>query len=121
MITKIALEGMTFHAFHGVYPKEQREGNTFEVDIEVEADVGKAMHTDALDDTVNYEILYALVKEGMEKPAHLLEAVADHIVEAVLEKLPSVIYVRLSLSKLNPPIPGGQCQKATLKVFRQRK
>lgn len=120
MITRIALEGMTFYAFHGVYPKEQEEGNTFEVDIEVEADVDKAMRTDVLDDTVNYEVLYALVKDGMEKPAHLLEAVADHIVDAVFEKLPTVISVRLSLSKLNPPIPGGQCDRATLKIFRQR-
>jgi dihydroneopterin aldolase len=30
---RISLEGLEFHAFHGVYPHERESGNWFEVDI----------------------------------------------------------------------------------------
>ena len=38
MIGKVALEGLEFHSFHGVYPHELESGNWFEVDIAVETD-----------------------------------------------------------------------------------
>ena len=42
MIGKVALEGLEFHAFHGVYPHERESGNWFEVDIVVESDFSMA-------------------------------------------------------------------------------
>jgi len=35
---KVALEGLEFHAYHGVYPHERSSGNKFEVDIMVETE-----------------------------------------------------------------------------------
>ena len=116
---RVALEGLEFHAFHGVYPHERESGNWFEVDIAVETDFSEAAQSDELAGTVNYETLFRMVKEEMEKPSRLLETVAEKIVDDVLEALPSVKSVELKISKLNPPI-GGKCKKATVSLRKAR-
>src|SRR6188768_1668592 len=116
---RIALEGLEFHAFHGVYPHERESGNWFEVDIAVETDFSEAAQSDELAGTVNYETLFRMVKEEMEKPSRLLETVAEKIVDDVLKALPSVKSVELKISKLNPPI-GGKCKKATVSLRKAR-
>ena len=119
MIGRVALEGLEFHAFHGVYPHERESGNWFEVDIAVETDFSEAAQSDELAGTVNYETLFRMVKEEMEKPSRLLETVAEKIVDDVLKALPSVKSVDLKISKLNPPI-GGKCKKATVSLSKAR-
>jgi 7,8-dihydroneopterin aldolase/epimerase/oxygenase len=116
---RVALEGLEFHAFHGVYPHERESGNWFEVDIAVETDFSEAAQSDELAGTVNYETLFRMVKEEMEKPSRLLETVAEKIVDDVLNALPSVKSVELKISKLNPPI-GGKCKKATVSLSKVR-
>lgn len=119
MIGKICLEGLEFHAFHGVYPHERESGNWFEVDIAAETNIQEGAVKDNLEGTVDYEVLYRFVKEEMEKPSKLLETVAEKIVNRVLTELPDVLQVELKISKVNPPI-GGKCKKATLCLQRKR-
>lgn len=116
---RITLEGLEFHAFHGVYPHERESGNWFEVDIAVETDFTAAAQRDDLSGTVNYEVLYSLVKTEMEKPSKLLETVAEKIIQNVFMALPTVLSVELSISKTNPPI-GGKCKRASVRVFKKR-
>ena len=116
---KISLEGLEFHAFHGVYPHERESGNWFEVDISVETNILEGAIKDDLGKTVNYEALYQIVKEEMEKPSKLLETVAEKIVERVLQDLPEVDLVELKISKTNPPI-GGKCKKASVSLMKRR-
>jgi dihydroneopterin aldolase len=119
MIGRIALEGLEFHAFHGVYPHERESGNFFEVDITVETDFSKAAATDELLGTVNYETLFKIVKDEMEQPSKLLETVAEKVANDVLEVFPNVVSVEFRISKLNPPI-GGKCRKATVSLVKTR-
>jgi 7,8-dihydroneopterin aldolase/epimerase/oxygenase len=116
---KISLEGLEFHAYHGVYPHERDSGNWFEVDIEVEADFTQGATTDELAGTVNYETLFEIAKAEMEIPSKLLETVAAKIVDRVLAELKSVQFVTVKISKLNPPI-GGKCKKASISIDRGR-
>ncbi len=113
MIGKVGLEGLEFHAFHGVYPHERESGNWFEVDISVDTDFTEAANDDELGETVNYETLFRIVKQEMEIPSKLLETVAQNIVDNVLKTFPEVKRVEFRISKLNPPI-GGKCRKATI-------
>ena len=119
MTGRVALEGLEFHAFHGVYPHELESGNWFEVDIAVETDFSMAAANDELTGTVNYETLFKIVKEEMHEPSKLLETVAEKIARDVLQKIPEALSVELRISKLNPPI-GGKCKKATISLFRKR-
>src|SRR6267378_1123879 len=106
MTGKISLEGLEFHAYHGVYPHERSSGNKFEVDVVVETEIQESAFQDDLRGTINYEDLYAVVKTEMDKPSKLLEAVANKNAE-------------IKISKFNPPI-GGVCKKASVVVARFR-
>lgn len=119
MTGRIALEGLEFHAYHGVYPHERESGNWFEVDIAVETDFSQGAATDELKGTVNYEILFKIVKEEMERPSRLLETVAEKIVSEVLHQLDAVDEVHVKISKINPPI-GGKARKASVSIGRKR-
>lgn len=116
---RVALEGLEFHAFHGVYPHELESGNWFEVDIAVETDFIESSINDELAGTVNYETLFRIVKEEMASPSKLLETVAERIVIDVLKALPMVKGVEIKISKLNPPI-GGKCRKASVSLSKKR-
>lgn len=113
------MEGLEFHAYHGVYPHERDSGNWFEVDLSVETDFTGAAEKDELAGTVNYEALFRIVKEEMERPSKLLETVVHKIVEAILNELPAVMAVEIKLSKINPPI-GGKCRKASVATRKDR-
>ena len=116
---KVALEGLEFHAFHGVYPHERESGNFFEVDISVETAFSQAAAADELDGTVNYEVLFKIVKDEMEKPSKLLETVAENVVTDVLNQFPAALAVEFRISKLNPPI-GGKCRMASVSLSKRR-
>lgn len=119
MTGKVALEGLEFHAYHGVYAQERKSGNNFEVDIIVDTDFSRAALHDELQGTVNYETLFLIVKEEMEIPSKLLETVAEKIIERVLSELPAVLQVELKIAKLEPPI-GGKCRRAWVKIMKKR-
>jgi len=119
MLGTVSLEGLEFHAYHGVYPYERSSGNKFEVDIHVETRFDEAAFRDDLSGTLNYELLYALVKSEMEKPSKLLETVGNAIAQSALQKFKEAISVEVKISKFNPPI-GGVCRKASVQVSRKR-
>lgn len=116
---KVVLEGLEFHAFHGVYPHERESGNWFEVDLSVETDFALAAHHDDLTGAVNYESLFRIVRDEMGKPSRLLETVAENIALLVFNSFPTVQTLSLTVSKLNPPI-GGKCRKATVVIDRTK-
>ena len=74
--TRLILNEMRFHAYHGVMEQEGLVGGDYLVSISVEADLSKAVRTDSLAYTVNYADLYELVKHEMDIPSKLLEQVA---------------------------------------------
>ena len=119
MSGRVALEGLTFHAYHGVYSHERDTGSNFEVDIAVETDFSEAATRDELRGTVDYEILYRIVKEEMAQPSRLIETVAEKIVQNVMKELPAVTQVELTIAKLRPPI-GGDCARALVTIVRKR-
>jgi len=119
MTGKITLEGLEFHAYHGVYPHERSSGNKFEVDVTVETEIHDSAFQDDLTGTLNYEDLYVLVKTEIEKPSKLLETVAHQIAETILKKFTAAKNVEVKISKFNPPI-GGVCKKASVVVNKNR-
>lgn len=119
MTGKVALEGLEFHAYHGVYPHERSSGNKFEVDVVVQTEFSDSAFQDDLSGTINYENLYAIVKDEMAKPSKLLETVGYAIASKALEAFSEASSVEVQISKFNPPI-GGVCKKATVTVCKQR-
>jgi 7,8-dihydroneopterin aldolase/epimerase/oxygenase len=118
-MSKVSLEGLEFHAYHGYYPHERSSGNKFEIDIHVDTAFSESAFQDDLAGTLDYEHLYKVVKEEMEKPSKLLETVAHLIAERTLKTFPGSSHVEVKISKFNPPI-GGVCKKASVSIKRSR-
>lgn len=117
---KILLEGMEFHAYHGVNESEKRQGQRFIVDVEISADLRKASETDDLEDTVNYSRVFRLVKEIVEGPSRdLIEKVAGEIARRVLEDF-AVEEIRVRVSKPDVPLRGATLKGAAVEIVRHR-
>ncbi len=102
----INIKGMSFHAYHGCFKEEQLIGTEFLVDLKIMFDTNKAEKNDSLEDTIDYQDIYNIVKKEMDIPSKLIEHVARRIVDAVLLSEPSIIKIKIKLSKLNPAIGG---------------
>jgi dihydroneopterin aldolase len=109
----IELRGLNFFAYHGVFPEERERGNTFVVDLSLEANIARAIYTDELDDTVNYALVYEVVQREMSVPSLLLEHVCGRIAAALLDEFVALQRVSVCVAKKNPPIEGaGTCESA---------
>ena len=97
---------MEFYAYHGCFEEERKIGTWFNVDLSLEVDTSKAEKSDNLEDTVNYQAVYQVVKEQMMIPSHLLENVARRILDAVGKNFPAVSYAWVKVKKMNPPLGG---------------
>ena len=106
MTTTVRLEGMEFHAFHGVYEDEKKHGAPFSVDVSFEYDARQAVLSDQLEHALDYSAVFELVKSEMAKPSDLLEHVAGRIVNRITSTFPNVSALRVRLVKLKPPIEG---------------
>lgn len=113
MVSKIELKGMKFYAFHGVEEQEQCVGNYFTVDVVITAPLEKAIREDSLQDTINYAIVYSLIKEEMEIPSRLIEHAAGRILSALKKAFPQIEAVEVKLTKLTPPF-GGDLEGASV-------
>jgi dihydroneopterin aldolase len=89
-----------------VHPAERELGQRFEVDVELTLDLGRAMASDALRDSVDYSRAYAVVREEVEdRQYQLLEGLAGAIVRRLLAALP-VTAVLVRVRKPQVPIDG---------------
>ncbi len=116
---KVSLEGLEFFAYHGFYDEEQKIGNKYSVDVEVETDLMKAASKDSLGETINYEDLYKMISKVMATPTRLLESLSLRIMEQVFAHFKAAKRVQVSVSKFNPPI-GGVCHRARVSMSKSR-
>ena len=118
-MSRISLENMEFHAFHGCLEHERLLGNTFIVCITMELKTARAGETDALEDTLNYQFVYDAVKNQMDIPSNLIEHVGQRILDSVFTEFPQIEVLEVKLSKLNPPL-GGKVDRVTIELCRKR-
>jgi dihydroneopterin aldolase len=109
----ITLSGMEFFAYHGCLAEEQINGNKFMVDLEFFTGTENAETTDDLEQTVNYQKVYELVKVEMDIKSKLLEHVSRRIIDALYKQFPHIGASKITVAKLNPPI-GGKMDKVSV-------
>jgi dihydroneopterin aldolase len=119
VLGKVRLENIRLYAFHGCLKEEAIIGSDYRVDLEVQADLEEAARTDQLSDTVDYVHLHKIVREEMETRSHLLESVADRILNRIFKDHPSVQEAEVAISKVNPPL-GGDVQQVTVILGKSR-
>ncbi|HAJ99433.1 MAG TPA: dihydroneopterin aldolase [Bacteroidales bacterium] len=114
-MARIILEDMEFYAHHGCFLEERLVGARFIVNIAFDYNSTIAQTSDLLDDAVNYQQLYKIVKSELHKPNNLIEAVAQRIQIKILQEFPEIRYLKVRLAKLNPPV-GGKVKSVAVEL-----
>lgn len=102
----IAIEGMEFYAYHGVYENEHKVGGVYVVDVYLETDFSEAAKNDDLNGTINYEAVFNICKSLMQQPVKLIEHLGYKIIEATTLISTKITFVKVRVSKIQPPLAG---------------
>lgn len=113
----IEIEGMKFYAFHGHFESEQVVGNEFKVNLKIETDMEKAAISDNLNDVLNYQAAYEIIKNEMAIPSYLLENVAKRMLDSLYLHFTSIKKAEVKICKMNPPM-GGEIEKVCITLIR---
>ena len=100
----VRLKNLKFFAFHGVFPEEKKAGNFYVVDLSVHLPDSNMISD--LQDTINYETLFEIVKNEMNKPRDLMETLAAEIATVIYHQEKKLKRVEISITKQQPPITG---------------
>ena len=97
---KIHIEGLEVLALIGVYDWEREHQQRLIVDVELSADLSMAAQTDDVGNTLNYaEIAQGIRDFAAKSDFKLIEALASHMVNWLLQSFTKLTSVRLKLSK----------------------
>ena len=108
MTGRIHLKNMVFYGYHGNREEESTLGQRFLIDLVLSLDIAEAARTDDLNTTVDYAKIYALCRQIVEHDrVKLLETLANHIIERVLETSPRVTKVEIVIRKPSVPLGGA--------------
>ena len=118
---RIRLNEMVFYGYHGVLPEEQKLGQRFIVDVEIQADLRPAGQSDDLHQTLNYADVFRVVESILTGPSCLLiEALAERVAQAVLRDFRQAEAVLVSVRKPSPPIAGAVMGSSEVQIERSR-
>lgn len=117
---RMIMQGMRFYGYHGVFPEENKLGQQFIVDLIMELDLSAAGKNDDYAQAVNYAEVYERVKAIVQgKPLNLIEALAEHIAQSVLDNYTKVSETVVRVTKPNPPF-DVQFDGVTVEIRRKR-
>ena len=102
----IRINNIRCHAYHGCLPEEAVIGGHYRVDAELRLDFSVAATTDDLLQTVDYCDVQRIVAREMAIRSRLIEHVLQRIGEAMMRELPRISSMRLSVTKIAPPMGG---------------
>ena len=106
MTSKIIIEDLKIYAYHGALPEETLIGTYYLLNVEVHADLWKAVGTDDLNDTINYAEINEIIHHEMKTPSKLMEHVAGRILKNIKIKFTQVSFVKIRITKTSPPMTG---------------
>lgn len=116
----ITLHNMIFYGYHGLHEAERTLGQRFAIDVTVSSDPELDSKVKTLHDTIDYTQIFEVVKEHVENyKYHLLEKLANEIINAILQDFILVTKVSLKVRKIAVPI-NGTLDYVELEMQRER-
>jgi dihydroneopterin aldolase len=114
-MSRITLNNMRMHAYHGCWEEEAIIGGDYVVDIALNLDFSSAAAGDDLSQTADYVLVREIVYREMAVRAKLIETVAHRIKATLKSSLPMVDGVWVRITKVNAPM-GGQVESVSVEV-----
>jgi 7,8-dihydroneopterin aldolase/epimerase/oxygenase len=115
MTSKIRLNGVHAHGFHGCWPEEEIVGGSYVVDVAIDYDFTAAAHDDDLRMTIDYVAVKEIIYIEMGVRSKLIETVAHRIRNNILKTFDLDRGVWVRIAKVNAPM-GGQVENVSVEV-----
>lgn len=113
MSDHMAVRGIRVYGRGGVNAGEQDVPQRFDVDVELEVDLERSAHTDHLEDTFDYRMIYDAVVDVVNASHFgLIERLAQEIARRILHH-PHINAVSVTVAK--PEILSGATPSVTLR------
>ncbi|MCX6295057.1 MAG: dihydroneopterin aldolase [Bacteroidetes bacterium] len=106
-MNKIVVEGIKVYAYHGCLEEEGKIGCNYIVDVIMETDFSEAAANDDLTKTIDYVVVYNIVKTQMAIRSKLIEHVGQRIINELKKAISGLNKIELKVTKLNPPMNGN--------------
>lgn len=114
-LTKLSIQGLKFYGHHGVPDAEQEVGHHYELSCDLWCATNATL-SDLVDETVDYgELASHLVRCATGARYRTVERLATVLLDQVLSYSPIIAKVKLTVTKLSPPIPFG-CEGFSVEV-----
>ncbi len=115
MEQSIILSKLRFFAYHGVMEQENKVGHYFVVSLKINCDFTNALTSDKVYDTINYGLVYEIVKTEMEVPSKLMEHLAGRIIKGLFNSFEIISHIYIRIIKENPPI-NSDCDGCGIEI-----
>lgn len=95
----LTIDSLTIYGAHGHYDHERTKEQEFEVSLRVGMHLRRAGQSDALLDTLDYDVLKRIIEETFARESrYLIESLAEKIAERILQET-SALEVRIAIKK----------------------
>lgn len=112
----IQVNGIKLKAYHGCLAEETRIGGEYTVDVEMVTDFSSSFKSDDLNHTIDYALIYAIVREEMAIPSKLIEHVGNRIFVRIKNEVKHEMQrLLVSVTKHNPPM-NGQINNVVIRI-----
>ena len=118
MLDQIVIENLETYGYHGVFAKENKDGQTFIFNVVLYTDASKAAKEDNLELSTDYGEVSHFINNWMEKNVcKLIETVAETLAKEILKRFPRVEAIDLEVKKPEAPI-GLPFDSVSVKIHR---
>lgn len=115
---QIVIENLETYGYHGVFAKENRDGQTFSFNVVLHTDSRKAAKEDNLELSTDYSEICHFIDDWMKKNVcKLIETVAERLSCEILKRFPMVNAIDLEVKKPEAPI-GLPFDSVSVKIHR---
>jgi 7,8-dihydroneopterin aldolase/epimerase/oxygenase len=111
---KIYINQIQLYAYHGCLEEEGKIGSPYTVDIEIDTNFTEAAIQDELSKTVDYVVVYNIVKQEMAIRSKLIESVAKRIGDRLKSECGKGNHYHIKVTKINPPMNGNVASVSVL-------
>ena len=116
---EILIRGLRVYAYHGVNAEEKENGQPFELDIALRADLREACATDDLSRTINYAaVTKCATRTMLSEKNDLIERAAERVAAAILTEFPAD-EVTVTLKKPQAPV-NADFEYMAVRITRRR-
>ena len=102
----IRIDDLEIYAYHGVFPKEKKQGQRFFINAKIETEFREAARTDDLEKSIHYGEVCERINQIFTKNSYdLIETAAFKTAEDLLHTFPKIQKIYLEVRKPEAPIP----------------